>query len=617
MPSITLAQVSNAVIGSAQIHAPAVILQYNKGTLTIISLNITKGNGSVMISGPNATGNSTIFSANTAVAAASKYLKINMNDYNFNYHIYNVTNVSGPSAGTAMALLVISAYTHKPIPNNVTVTGTISYNGTVGEIGGVYDKINAAALNGITYAVVPYAQNGSFENMLYYITQQKFGIPLDQVSNLSQAASFIFNYSGPMIRAHKTVYNPFTYYDLTNLPNANISCSNNCSSSAIGQLANFTLGMVENQTINISNINYFRNISSLMEENLNQSRNISKKGYNYLAADLAFLQYIDGYVFQNSATSRYGALAKMQNISNYCATLNAPQMTNSNYEYVIGGNLRALWGSYMINSDISAYNATNSDTDTVLYALMNAAEAKAWCNSASFMYNFSSNMGGNPVNVSSKIKELAYLSIINASNFNYIKSNSTINPILAYKNNKYICIMPGDGCLYLNTAIQAYLNNSYATALVDANYVPALYSTTITTSNATAYQISRAQFISKNATFGIWATQFADESQFYVHQSALSNSSELKGEYASQAYSTALLSFEMSNSMQLISNNFIPEQSKVGGTNMDYSLLINILFIIFILMIISIIIEVVVLVLLVSLLKRTQKGQKITKKIKK
>ena len=272
-----LAQAQNVSIGNAQIHAPAVILQYNKGTLTIISLNITKGNGSIMVSGPNVTGNSTIFSANTAVAAASKYLKIDMNNYNFNYHIYNVTNVSGPSAGTAMALLVISAYTHKPIPNNVTVTGTISYNGTVGEIGGVYDKINAAALNGITYAIVPYAQNGSFENMLYYITQQKFGVPLDQVSNLSQAANFIFNYNEPTIIAHKTVYNPFTYYNLTNLSNANISCSNNCSSFAIEQLANFTLGMVENQTINISNINYFRNISSSMEENLNQSKIISKK----------------------------------------------------------------------------------------------------------------------------------------------------------------------------------------------------------------------------------------------------------------------------------------------------------------------------------------------------
>ena len=46
--------------GNATIHAPAVILQTNNGTLTIIKLNVTTGTGIVNITGPLSVGQSTI-----------------------------------------------------------------------------------------------------------------------------------------------------------------------------------------------------------------------------------------------------------------------------------------------------------------------------------------------------------------------------------------------------------------------------------------------------------------------------------------------------------------------------------------------------------------------------
>ena len=59
------------LVGSAEIHAPAVILQTNRGALTTINLNITRGNGNVSIFGPQSIGSSTIESAITASKYAS------------------------------------------------------------------------------------------------------------------------------------------------------------------------------------------------------------------------------------------------------------------------------------------------------------------------------------------------------------------------------------------------------------------------------------------------------------------------------------------------------------------------------------------------------------------
>ena len=604
-----------SVVGSSYIHAPAVILQYNKGELTIIKLTVTNGNGTILITGPNVTGNSTLLSAKNAVDAASSYLNMNKSGYDFNYTIENVSNVSGPSAGMAMALLAISAFKHIPLQNNLTVTGTISSNGSVGEIGGIYEKINAAALNGVTYAIVPYAPNGSFEDMLYYITQLTFGVPLVQVSNLTQAFGPASHYNSSYINTHLTKYNPYIFYNLSTLPEAEVNCSNGCNQSRLEALANFTLSMVENQANNVSQNSIFRNISNLMQQNINQSITLKNKGYYYLAADIGFLQDINGVGFLDIKMPRSQAQRVIDNTSALCQGLSSPQMTNKNYEYVIGGNLRALWGNYIISQDMSTYNATNSDTDSVIYALIYAQQAQAWCKSAAFMYNQSSAIGGTPVIDSTTIQKQAYANLLSDMQYGFI-ANNTKNPVQAYQDGSYECAMPGNECLYMITALQAYLNKSYATSLIDSSYVSAMFNSAYIQSsqNMTAVSING---ILSNATFGVWASQFGREAQFYLYQANIANNNSLKTSYLSSAYSSALLAEYMSSDMRSISSSFIAQQnvSSTQTGTLIFAQIDNILFIIFILIILLIVLVIFNIVLSLSILRRIPKNQS-KKKIK-
>ncbi len=297
----------------------------------------------------------------------------------------------------------------------------------------------------------------------------------------------------------------------------------NCSISGFRTLVNATINMTQSEINSLSAAPNFHNVSHAFGLMLNQSRQMSAKGYLYTSADSAFLTYLNAFYFANYMTTRHQGLSTLNGIYNYCSSLKAPQLTSSNYEYVLGGELRQLWGMYTANASISLYNVTAVDSDGVLANMYSAAEAYAWCTAAGIMYNASAHMAGTPVNVSSSLNTAAASMITNASSYG--------------------------PTIYLATAQQAYASGNYALALLDASYVPALYST----ANASGAQLENAtaKLVSSYNPSSIWSTEFAKESLFYM------NESKLDSAYMAQAYSTAQLSYLIGKDMRLISSSFV------------------------------------------------------------
>lgn len=515
------------IIGSASILAPAVV-NNNTGTLTNISVTVTKGTGYVEILGPSNVAADTNASALNASMSAAHYLKLNYKNYNFIYNIadYN-ESVSGPSAGTAMTLLAISAISGKPLMHNFTVTGTI-YNGTVGPIGGVYDKSNAAAAAHIKFIIVPMVPQGSNENELYYLIQNRFGIPLIQAANISAAAGYAFG-TVPISNA-STTFTLYNNYHAGLLPNASLSCSNNCAAAPFGGLTNFTIDLTSTEISKVS----LPAVSAQLHSELNQSAAVAALGYLYTASDISFLNYINAFYFANdNATIGSGQLT-VQGIGNYCAARSAPALTQQNYEWVIAGELRQAWGTYTATSTVSIYSNTSKlTTDDVLASIYSASQASGWCRAANFMFNSAGSIGGTPASASQNLSLVAKGRISRAS----IYGNS----------------------IYLVTAETAYSNSNYPLAIMDADYAYASGIAGVTSQNMTTAQLLNAsQAIAANSTYGAWATQFSNEAAFYVHQSEITNSVTGAHSNALQAYSAAALAQQISNDTQLIFQSLAP-----------------------------------------------------------
>ncbi|MEM4839794.1 MAG: S16 family serine protease [Candidatus Micrarchaeaceae archaeon] len=593
---VGIASANASTVGSAYIHAPAVILQNNTGELTVINLTVTTGTGRVTISGPAIVSKSTLNSSETAALVASNYLHMNEHDYNFDYYIANATNVSGPSAGTAMTLLAISALSDKPLLSNFTVTGTMSDNGTIGEIGGVYDKVSAAARNRMKFVLVPAVQNQSGEAELYLLVEKTFGIPLIQVSNISDAAHFAFNHVQDISR-YQTNYSLYTNYNVSLVPRASVSCSNNCSIGNFDKLLNFTFNMASGEIGALRPYPNFAGVAQQLSEQLNESEAMASKGYLYLGADQAFLTYINAYYFAHHLSTKPEGIDTINSIGNYCASVSPSNLNSNNYEYVLGGELRQLWGSYTISADAAEYNLTAVDSDGVMNDLYTAGEANAWCRSSQAMYNIASNISGSQSSFSSSLKNVA------TADMNSLSSTGAN--------------------LYSQTAEQAYSDGNYPLAILDSSYAQAIYGPRVESNSSldTSALESMAESISSNATFGIWATQFANEAQFYVHEAAMAHNSSAAHAFAYQAYETAVLAEYISNDTRMIASSIIPNTTTttlpIGVTTVPQHPVITpspsvsisaatvgfIIFSVVILLVAVLIVLLIVLYVLVSILK--------------
>ncbi len=67
----------------------------------------------------------------------------------------NASIVGGPSAGAAFTIATIAALRNITLDNSVLITGTINPDGRIGEVGGIYEKAEAAKNIGTKLLLVP------------------------------------------------------------------------------------------------------------------------------------------------------------------------------------------------------------------------------------------------------------------------------------------------------------------------------------------------------------------------------------------------------------------------------------------------------------------------------
>ena len=190
---------------------------YN-GTILKIAVSVQDGTGLVLANTAIPEGVDFQNSARIAVQVAHSITGVDMSNKDVIFSIttnnQNLHAVDGGSAGGAMTVLLTSVILEKPINNQVLMTGTISSDGTIGPIGGVLEKAQAAANYGARIFLVPSGQGvveeqhctqstqGPFiyrscspqEISLSSIMESKYGMKVIEVENIHDVLKY-FNSS--------------------------------------------------------------------------------------------------------------------------------------------------------------------------------------------------------------------------------------------------------------------------------------------------------------------------------------------------------------------------------------------------------------------------------------
>lgn len=194
---------------SVTVYAPAVA-ETEKGmvgvvtTITVTVQNGTGCSGKVFVETVPLTEVDMQGSARLAVTVACSLTGLNPSNYDFFFVIKTSSPIiGGPSAGAIMTVATISALEGWDIDNRTMMTGMINPDGSIGPVGGIKEKIDAAHSVGVKRFLIPKGQTIVYENVMENIggwivytkkpinvseyAKEKYGMEVVEVEDINDA----------------------------------------------------------------------------------------------------------------------------------------------------------------------------------------------------------------------------------------------------------------------------------------------------------------------------------------------------------------------------------------------------------------------------------------------
>jgi len=169
------------------------------GVASYITVHVEPGEGRVFVDTFPLTQIDTQGSARLATEAATSLIGVDPAKIDVFIVIRSDSAViGGPSAGGAMSVAILASLLNKTVDPQVVMTGTINPDGTIGPIGGVLQKAEAANSVGAKIFLVPRGQTTATETptsaVLVNVTEyakEHWNLTVREVDDLRQAAKWI------------------------------------------------------------------------------------------------------------------------------------------------------------------------------------------------------------------------------------------------------------------------------------------------------------------------------------------------------------------------------------------------------------------------------------------
>jgi ATP-dependent Lon protease len=131
--------------------------------------------------------------------AALSYVRAKANDLGIEDEVFAANEIhihvpagavpkDGPSAGVTMATALVSLLTDRPIAERLAMTGEITLRGQVLAVGGIKQKVLAAARAGIHTVVLPRRNEADLDDLPPEVRDKLSFVLVDRVDQVLEAA---------------------------------------------------------------------------------------------------------------------------------------------------------------------------------------------------------------------------------------------------------------------------------------------------------------------------------------------------------------------------------------------------------------------------------------------
>ncbi|MBC7128533.1 MAG: hypothetical protein H5T45_02215 [Thermoplasmatales archaeon] len=199
----------NVVYRNITLFAPAVaeINGESVGVLTEINVTMMNGSGNVFVTTKPMTQLDMQGSAKLAVFVACSLAGKDAKDYDFIFRVVSSSPiVGGPSAGAVMTVAAVCLLENLSVSNDVIMTGMINPDASIGPVGGILEKGEAAGSAGFKYFLIPKGQSIQYktvEEKIGFLTiyrsvpvnvseelYKKYGMNVIEVEDINEALAY-------------------------------------------------------------------------------------------------------------------------------------------------------------------------------------------------------------------------------------------------------------------------------------------------------------------------------------------------------------------------------------------------------------------------------------------
>ncbi|RLG19983.1 hypothetical protein DRN67_01235, partial [Candidatus Micrarchaeota archaeon] len=363
--------------GSASMLVPAVV--GDEGHMLEISVEVKEGDGSIFMSTEPYVGVQTQNSERIAVSVASRLLAIDLSECDVLFRIGEGNGlaeaVDGPSAGAAMTIMLLSVLNETPMIPEFSMTGTIEADGSVGSVGGVSAKAEAAAQSGVAVFITP--RLDIYERMLLSGVKKRHEIGVYEVRDIFQAASIALGGNIPE--------EPENKYIGTEIPE-NLGLYALPASEELErfvQIAEETLEDAEGE-VEAAEQRGDGEFDEYFEGEIAAAHRLLDAGYYYSGANLAFLTMVDASIVGREATQEEVAATRRE-VLGCLVGLQKPELRMDNLDEVFGGEVRKMWVRIKLE-EVEQNEAEGVEAN--IYKLREMEYARQWCKLVERLYEY-------------------------------------------------------------------------------------------------------------------------------------------------------------------------------------------------------------------------------------